>query len=721
VIVGLLSFRDAAQNLIEAAMTGQIGSLQEAFSSSQVFVGSALAVLIVIVFLMVYGTFVDMAQRTGFFLGDRKRFLVSPVLFTLFIGAAFIPLTLEVISALLKLRLNDLIIWIIPSLFAILGILIVIGAIPLWLLHRKDNSIIKALLLSGRLLFSPLIDLFWSGAASFVGVAIATPLLWIAVMVTILTTIGQFKAGLDNSNILNGIINAFTNVIGYATSNSALLAFLIPYVVIGGITAFYIHADGPSKAMAGYFKFMSILLPISTVIGAIVLYTYIQSLGLIYWILIIVPLIVVCVGYFIACQISAFLIETFRIAGLFGLAIIIASLGILALFFGIIPNIPLIGSLITGVITTYLPWVNTVALEIGVAGFAIGAIVLILALAQKEEKTVFSEAMSLSVGLSTILPFIFVAAFHLPGILGGILGSLLVFVLISPTYLLMVSLLRIRLALNPELQMQLQAQVNNSKTGAKSSGLPSMKSPLKSSFPTIKKLIKKTPRMVLFVVIFTAGFVGLFTLPGLILFAIPGAIENPLVIVGVYFFLPIIILAVISSQFEKIEKALHLEKLSFKSQSSTVQKSSISHQSSTVQKSPNSQSYVNYSLCAYCNQKTPKYKMGFCNRCNKYLCAEHLTPSKHECAYASKLKIGDKVKFTEEVLLNQSKIFRTVQLVKNGHIPNIFTVSNVSSYNQEYQCWNISLAECSNDTNCLEYPQVFFQKIKLPKQFNGEV
>lgn len=450
-IYGIVAFQDAVRYFVNTLMTGNIQAIMEAFASISATTGylitGIVTVAIIFVALMFYGVYVDMANRSGFPVTSRVKLLFSPIIYLGVLTVTVVPIFLLIAQPLLSLQLSDLIIWIIPAGLAVFGLLILAGSLPLWLLNRKETSLTKAILLSARLMLSPVIDAFWSAAASFVGIAIAMPVLQISAMTSLLTALGEFRAGLSQENPLGGVLKAFENLFGYALSDSALLTYMIPFLVVGILMAIHIYKRGPSHALADFFLLMAVVMPISVIVGAYILAAFLGDWGSVFWTVILIPLAIVCAVYFFAYLFSAFLTAGLRISGIFGLVIALLSAMLLVLFFGVIPNIPLVGGLVMNLISSYVPWVLTVAGEVGTMGIVAGVIIIVLALKEGEEKQVFSQAIAVSVGASTVLPFLFVLVLRLPGLLGGIVGSALVFALISPIYLLAVTLLRLRLAI----------------------------------------------------------------------------------------------------------------------------------------------------------------------------------------------------------------------------------------------------------------------------------
>jgi hypothetical protein len=450
-IYALISLRDFVGQIGNAVLSGNFSYLLEivrqVYSTSTIFVTAIAGIVIIFFFVLLYGVYADLASRSGFHIASRKKFLVSPLLYGITVIAVAIPSFILLAESLLSLNLESIIVWLLPTIGAFIGILILAGALPLWVLHRKYSSPIKTVLFSARLLLSPIIDAFWSAVASFVGIAIASPILQIVAFISVLEIINQFTRGLSQSNPLEGIVNGFSNLFNNVISDSALLTYMIPFLVVGIIMSILIYKKGVSEALSLFLGLTAFVMPIASIAFAYVISTYFGGLAFAYWIAIIVPLAIVCVLYFIAYFVSGILIGAFRVSGVFGLVVIFFSFMILLLFFGIIPNIPLIGQTINGIIVDVIPWLNAVAAEIGVMGIAIGLTIVILAFREGEEKQVFSKAIAASIAGSTILPFVLVWGLQLPGLLGGLLGSFLVFVLISPLYLIAVIVLRLDLAI----------------------------------------------------------------------------------------------------------------------------------------------------------------------------------------------------------------------------------------------------------------------------------
>lgn len=451
-VYAISAFQNEIQYLTGVLLTGDfMGFLNEIVllveESAYLFTGFAMA-LIILAFLMFYGVYVDMANRTGFPVLSRKKLFVSPLLYTITILVTAFPIAFLSVQALLGLQLTELLIWFIPVFLAAFGLLILVGSLPLWILHIKQTSLKNAFLLSARLMLSPLIDAFWSAAASFVGIAIALPILMIATMTNMVVLVGNISGAMNQSNVLQGIIDAFRSLVNFAFSDWTYLVFMIPFVATGILMSIHIYRRGPSYALADFFLLMGVVLPISTVAATIVLSSYLGSFALLFWLVIIIPLAIVCVILFAVYWGSAFLTAGLGISGVFGLLIAILSGLFLALTFGILPNIPIVGPLVVEMISQYANWLNIIAAQIGTIGVAAGIIIIILSFKVSEEKQVFSQAMAISVGVSTTLPFLLITILHLPGIFGGLIGVVLVFALISPTYLLSVSLLRLRLAIN---------------------------------------------------------------------------------------------------------------------------------------------------------------------------------------------------------------------------------------------------------------------------------
>jgi hypothetical protein len=450
IIYGVISLRDFVEQIAETFLSGNFNSLiailRQTYSTATLLMTSIIGGVIIFFFLLIYGVYADMANRSGFPINSRKKFLISPFLFAIAVVAAAIPALILLTERLFSLNLEAIIVWFLPTIGAFLGILILAGALPLWFLHRKDATPVKATLFSARLIFSPVIDAFWSAVASFVGIVIASPILQIAAFVSILEIIHQFTSAL-NSNPLDSILKGFRNVFDYVISDSALLTYMIPFLIVGIVMAIFIYKKGVSETLSVFLGLMAFVMPISTIAFAYVISTYFGSFSWIYWIAIIIPLAIICVIYFIAYFASAFLTGAFRVSGVFGLVIIFISAMILLMFFGVIPNIPFFGKTIMEVISHIASWLPTVAAEIGIMGIIVGITIMILALKEREEKQVFNTAIAASIAGSTVLPFVLVWGLHLPGLLGGLLGSVLVFALISPIYLVSVTLLRLNLAI----------------------------------------------------------------------------------------------------------------------------------------------------------------------------------------------------------------------------------------------------------------------------------
>jgi hypothetical protein len=461
-IYGIIALKNELDYLLSFLAYGDfMAFLNESLSfvegTTWIFAGLVVG-LILFVFMTIFGVHVDMAKRSGFPVTSRKKLFFSPLLYTMTVLAAAFPIAFYFIQFLLSLELTKILVWFIPAFFGVLGLLIFLGSLPLWILHRKEASIRSSVLFSARLMLSPLIDVFWSAAASFVGMAIAVSILAIAGLANLVILVGDISRALNQSNIIEGIIDAFRSVVEFGLSDGTLLLFMIPFVVIGILMSINIFRKGVSFALADFFLWMGLILPASTVIATIILSTYLGRFALLFWLLIIIPLIIVCVVLWAIYWGSAFLTAGLGISGVFGLLVAVVSGLFLVLAFGVLPNIPIVGPLVADMISQHANWLNIMAGQIGWIGVIAGIVIIALSLRWREEeaKQVFSQAIAISVGVSTALPFLLITVLHLPGIFGGIIGVVLVFVMISPVYLLSVSLLRFRLALmafiNPSTQ-----------------------------------------------------------------------------------------------------------------------------------------------------------------------------------------------------------------------------------------------------------------------------
>lgn len=451
IFYGLISLRDFVEQIGNAVLQGNFSYLLEivrqVYSTSTLLVTIISGTAIVFFFILLYGVYADLATRSGFHIDSRKKFLVSPFLYGITVIAVAIPSSILLTEQLLSLNIEAIVVWVLPTIGAFLGLLILAGALPLWVLHRKISTPLKALFFSARLLLAPIIDAFWSAVASFVGITIASPILQITAFMSVLEIINQLSQGLNQSNPLEGIVTAFGNVFNYAMSDSAFLTYMIPFLVVGIVMSIFIYKKGVSEAVSMFLVLMAFVMPIASIAFAYFASTYVGSFAFAYWVAIIIPLVIVCVLYFVVYLVSGILIGAFKISGVFGIIVIFFSSMILLLFFVVIPNIPFIGPTIEGIILTNIYWLEQVAAQIGIMGILIGLAIVILAFREREEKQVYSKAIAASVVCSTILPFILIWGFQLTGLLGGILGSFLVFILISPIYLVSVIILRIDLAM----------------------------------------------------------------------------------------------------------------------------------------------------------------------------------------------------------------------------------------------------------------------------------
>lgn len=393
-----------------------------------------LVIIALLLFLLFLGVYGDIARRTGFPITSGVGFLLAPIIYALTIIGVFLPVVYFVFYPLFFMDLSSIARLLIPLGLAAFGLLVIIGALPLWFLHHKTSSFKQCILLSTRLMLSPIIDAFWASVAVFVGTLLAIPALFISSLIT-LFQISQF-----GSDVIG--------IIGYVLSPSFSLPFIIVFMVFGLLSAYYIFKRGPSEVLSKYFYFMGTGVLILSVLVGVVLFLYLGIFSFI----ISGALFVIGLVIFIFLRIISFLFGTLRIAGVFGLSITVLSVLFLILVFGgaeFLSSIPLVGSIVLEFIPPVL-W--TVALEIGVVGFVAGIIIIVLALRTEETGQVMTRAMAISVGASSFMPLFATAILQflnlgfLSGLLGTAAGVFLAFSLMLPIYLISVCLLRLGLA-----------------------------------------------------------------------------------------------------------------------------------------------------------------------------------------------------------------------------------------------------------------------------------
>ena len=102
-----------------------------------------LALLIVIaalLFLLFVGVYGDMTRRTSFPITGRVGFLLAPIAYVITIIAVFLPVVYFAFYPLVFMDLSSAITMVIPLGLGAFGLLVVIGAFPLWLLHHNTAT-----------------------------------------------------------------------------------------------------------------------------------------------------------------------------------------------------------------------------------------------------------------------------------------------------------------------------------------------------------------------------------------------------------------------------------------------------------------------------------------------------------------------------------------------------------------------------------------------------
>lgn len=389
-----------------------------------------------ILFLLVLGVYGDMARRTGFPILGRLSFLVAPVLYSVTISVVFLPIVYFVFTPLFSMDLSSIFRLAIPSALITFGLLVLIGSAPLWILHRKDVSFKKSVVLSARLMLNPVIDSFWAAQAVFIGTLVAISALAIS---TVFSLSQLLEDGTQEVN-----------------PTEFSLPFVIVFAVICLLSAYYMFKRGPSQVLSKYFYILGFC---TLGFGVLAVFT---GVGLVAGIV----LFVLCVVLFIL----SYLYKSLGIVGVFGLEIALISGFFLSFTYGgasFLESIPVIGEDILSILPSEL-W--TVALEIGLTGMAAGIIIVILAVRNREEGQVMTRAMAITIGVSAFMPllgFTFLQTMDLgifSSMFGTMAGFFLTFLLIGPLYLLSVIFLRLALALKIiALPSETEAQVAEEK------------------------------------------------------------------------------------------------------------------------------------------------------------------------------------------------------------------------------------------------------------------
>jgi hypothetical protein len=394
-----------------------------------------LIIVAAVLFLLFLGVYGDMAKRTGFPISSRASFILAPILYAITILMVFLPVVFFVFFPLFLMDLNNILRLTIPLGIATFGLLVSIGAIPLWLLHRKTVGFKKCMILSARLMLSPFIDAFWASATVFVGALLAIPAFFISSLISA-------YQGLQYGADIGGLV-------GYVFSPRFSQPFIIVFILFGLLSAYFILKRGPSEVVSKYFFFSGIGVLGASILAAVFL---LSIFGQFSWILV-APVFMAGVSLCITCLFLSSLFKALRIAGVFGLTIALLSILVLALVYvgtQFLSGVPIVGSIILEIIPPAL-W--TAMLEIGVVGIASGIIIIVLARRTEEREQVMTRAMAISVGVSSFMPLVVTSLFRfldlgfLSGLLGAMAGVLLTFLLIGPIYIITVCILRLVLAI----------------------------------------------------------------------------------------------------------------------------------------------------------------------------------------------------------------------------------------------------------------------------------
>jgi hypothetical protein len=385
-----------------------------------------LAVIIAVLFFLIFlGTYQDLANRTGIPISSRRELLVPPIAYAVSILSAFLPLFFVFLYPLFQMDIAVSFNFVIPVCLFIFSVLVMIGALVLWLFYSRKEPLGRCFLLSARLMLVPVIDAFWSSVAVYVAFMYASTALLISFLVHGYLIISQ---------------QDWLHSIQYIFSSESGLLMASVILMLGLIMAYFIAKYGPSEVLSKYYLLVGYVVLVSCLALAAYLYfSFGSNLLLVDFALIIIGL-VICAIY----QGVSTLYHVLHVTGVFGLELIIFSVFLLFAAYESksIINLPIVGELIYDLIPSFV-W--TISYEVGILGLISGIVIILVARKQPEKGQVMTQAMSIAIGTSAFLPLVFwISPLSNLELISSLLGALFVFVLVAPVYLFAVNILRVR-------------------------------------------------------------------------------------------------------------------------------------------------------------------------------------------------------------------------------------------------------------------------------------
>jgi hypothetical protein len=350
---------------------------------------------------------------------------VPPIAYAVSILSAFLPLFFVFLYPLFQMDIAVSFNFVIPVCLFIFSVLVMIGALVLWLVYSRKEPLGRCFLLSARLMLMPVIDAFWSSVAVFVACVYASTALIISFLINGYLIMSQHD---------------WLYLIRYIISSESGLLMASVILALGLLMAYFIAKYGPSEVLSKYYLVVGYTILASCLALAAYLYFAFGSNFLLVDLALIVIGLIICAIY----EGISTLYHVLHVAGVFGLEVVIFSVFLLFTAYESrsIKDLPIVGELIYTLIPSFV-W--TISFEVGILGLISGIIIILVARKQPEKGQVMTRAMSIAIGVSAFLPLLFwVSPLSNIGLISSLLSALFVFVLVAPVYLFAVNVLRVR-------------------------------------------------------------------------------------------------------------------------------------------------------------------------------------------------------------------------------------------------------------------------------------